>query len=139
MNIKFLRSFYLSIVVTHFILLSNVIIGQTTTLNIDWNDVVRTIPENAYGVNSPANFIPSYSNNGVFMNNLHQITQKKGLIRLHGWGMIDENSPESWIINGQWNATKIQQALTPLIQQGYEIMINIPSGPLGENDYQNPQ
>ncbi len=139
MNIKFLRTFYLSIIATHLILLRNVIIGQTTTLNIDWNNVVKTIPENAYGVNSPANFIPSYSNNGVFMNNLEQITQKKGLIRLHGWGMIDENSPESWIINGQWDTTKIQQALAPLIQQGYEIMINIPSGPLGENDYQNPQ
>ena len=122
-----------------FIIVSNIMVAQTITLDIDWNNPVKTIQDNAYGVNSPANFIPSHSNDGVFMSNLSQITQKKGLIRLHGWGMIDENSPESWLTDGQWDSLKIHQALMPLVQQGYEVMINIPSGPLGENDYQNPQ
>ncbi len=117
---------------------SNEAVSQPISLRIDWAATVRNIPENAYGVNSPANFIPAYSNDGVFMNNLRRITQKKGLIRLHGWGMIDENSPESWLDNGEWNATKIQKALTPLIQNGYEVMINIPSGVRGEDDYQDP-
>ena len=113
--------------------------SQTVNITIDWNNSTRTIPEYAYGVNSSANFIPSYSNNSVFMGNLELITQKKGLVRLHGWGMLDENSPESWLNNGEWNSVKIQQALLPLQQEGYKVMINIPSGALGEDDYQNPQ
>ncbi len=121
------------------IFIYNIGFAQDINLDIDWNNPVKAIPVHAYGVNSPANFIPSYSNENIFMANLGQITQKKGLIRLHGWGMIDESSPESWLLNGQWDSTKIQQALTPLVQQGYEVMINIPSGPMGEDDYQNPQ
>ena len=113
--------------------------AQDVYLSIDWDSVVKTVPENAYGVNSPANFIPAYSTDATFMANLALITQKKGLIRLHGWGMIDESSPESWLTDGAWDAVKIQQALTPLVEEGYEIMINIPSGAMGEDDYQNAQ
>jgi len=113
--------------------------SQTIDVTIDWNNSVRAIPEYAYGVNSPANFIPSYSNDPTFMRNLKLITQKKGFVRLHGWGMIDKNSPESWLSNGKWNSAKIKQAILPLQQQAYKVMINIPSGSLGEDDYQNPQ
>ena len=140
MMLNFLKYIGSSTVIIYFIFTGNVVISQTTTfLNIEWNNTIKPIPEYSYGVNSPANFIPSYSNDGIFMSQLSQITQKKGLIRLHGWGMIDETSPESWLSNGEWNATKIQQALAPLIEQGYEVLINIPAGSLGENDYQNPQ
>ncbi|HHG85099.1 MAG TPA: hypothetical protein ENJ82_10180, partial [Bacteroidetes bacterium] len=114
-------------------------IAQDIDLSIDWDTEVKAVPENAYGVNSPANFIPAYSADATFMANLALITQKKGLIRLHGWGMIDESSPESWLTDGDWDAAKIQQALTPLVEEGYEIMINIPSGALGEDDYQDAQ
>lgn len=113
--------------------------SQTIQINIDWENSIRQIPNYTYGINSPANFIPSYSNDPIFMGNLELITQKKGLVRLHGWGMLDSNSPENWLNNGVWNAVKINQALSPLVNQGYKVMINIPSGPLGENDYQNPQ
>lgn len=139
MNIKFAKFHWLSVIVISVIMARRSCLAQAIVLDIDWNTMVRLVPDFAYGVNSPANFIPSYSNNDIFMEHLRTITQKKGIIRLHGWGMIDESSPESWLSNGEWNATKIQQALTPLIQRGYEVMINIPSGPMGEDDYQNPQ
>ncbi len=136
MNHLFIKSLLIYI----FVLSSSVSVNaQTINIDIDWNNTIRTIPEYAYGVNSPANFIPSYSNDPIFMGNLELITQKKGFIRLHGWGMIDNTSPENWLNNGVWNSSKINQALTPLIQQGYKVMINIPSGALGEDDYQNPQ
>lgn len=112
--------------------------AQPVDITIDWTQTIRVIPELAYGVNSSANFIPSYSNDSVFMGNLERITQKKGLVRLHGWGMLGD-SPESWLIDGEWDSVKIHQALLPLQQQGYQVMINIPSGALGDDDYQNPQ
>ncbi|MEE9321702.1 MAG: hypothetical protein V3U76_14750 [Granulosicoccus sp.] len=108
-------------------------------LNVDWNSAIREIPSTAYGVNSPANFIPEYSTDPVFMGNLELITQKKGFIRLHGWGMLDRESPEAWQENGIWNSAKIGQALRPLVEEGYTVMINIPSGPQGEEDYQDPE
>ena len=113
--------------------------SQTIQIEIDWKNSIREIPNYTYGVNSPANFIPSYSEDAVFMKNLELITQKKGLVRLHGWGMLDNTSPENWHNNGVWNAEKINQALSPLVNQGYKVMINIPRGPSGEDDYQNPQ
>lgn len=106
-------------------------------VSIDWDSIIRKIPSYAYGINSPANFIPEFSNNVSFMNTLEFITQKKGFIRLHGWGMLG-NSPEAWQNNGVWDSTKIEQALRPLVEDGYTIMINIPSGALGEEDFQDP-
>ena len=113
--------------------------AQTVNIDIDWSNSIRVIPEYAYGVNSPANFIPSYSEDQIFMGNLALVTQKKGFVRLHGWGMLDDTSPENWQNNGIWDASKIDQALSPLVEQGYKVMINIPSGPSGEDDYQNTQ
>ena len=107
-------------------------------INIDWERVVRKVPLYAYGINSPANFIPAYSNNLTFMSNLKSITQKKGFICLHGWGMLGD-SPEAWQKNGVWDSTKINQALRPLVEDGYTVMINVPSGPQGENDYRDPK
>ncbi len=112
--------------------------AQTVSINIDWSNLVRSIPDYAYGVNSSANFIPSYSNDVLFMGNLDRITQKKGFVRLHGWGMLG-GSPESWQTNGVWDTVKINQALSPLVAQGYKVMINIPSGFNGEEDYQDAQ
>ncbi len=109
-------------------------LSQDLNVQITWNNLIREIPTFAYSVNSPANFNPNYSHDSIFQNQLEYITQRKSLIRLHGWGMI-EGGPESWLINGKWNSPKIKEALTPLVDNGYEIMINIPSGPLGENDY----
>lgn len=113
-------------------------VAGVINLNVDWNNAIREIPATAYGVNSPANFIPEFSTDPVFMDNLELITQKKGFIRLHGWGMLGD-SPEAWQENGSWNSPKIEQALRPLVEEGYTVMINIPSGPQGEEDYQNPE
>jgi len=95
-------------------------------VTVDWDSQIREIPRYAYGINSPANFIPSFSNNQTFMSNLELITQKKSFIRLHGWGMLGD-SPEAWQGGGVWNSSKIEQALRPLVDGGYSIMINIPS------------
>ncbi len=127
------------IYIFNFLALTSIIKAQTVSVNIEWNNSIHTIPDYAYGVNSPANFIPAYSEDVIFMNNLELITQKKGLIRLHGWGMLLGDSPEEWQSNAVWDSNKINQALSPLIEQGYKVMINIPSGPLGEGDYQDPQ
>jgi len=48
------------------------------------------------------------------------------------------DSPEAWQKDGVWNSEKINAALAPMTQQGYKVMINIPSGSSGEGDYQNP-
>ncbi len=112
------------------------------TVTVDWDNIIREIPQYAYGVNSPANLIPAFSNDVTFMRNLEFITQKKGFIRLHGWGMLGDSPDalfdDAWQENGTWDSTKINQALRPLVDEGYTIMINIPSGPKGEDDYQNP-
>jgi len=131
-----MRKFLIYLLAFSFVVSLN---SQTIQIDIDWENSIRQIPNNSYGVNSPANFIPSYSEDAVFMKNLELITQKKGLVRLHGWGMLDSNSPETWLNNGVWNAVKINQALSPLVEQGYKVMINIPSGASGEDDYQNAQ
>ncbi len=110
---------------------------ETIEVNVDWDWTVREIPPYAYGVNSPANFVPEYSGDYVFMNNLEFITQKKGFVRLHGWGMI-EDGPQSWQEDGVWDSDKIGDALRPLVDEGYTVMINIPSGPQGEDDYLDP-
>ncbi len=110
---------------------------ETIEIDVDWDWAVRDIPAYAYGVNSPANFVPEYSGDYVFMNNLEFITQKKGFVRLHGWGMV-EDGPQSWQENGVWDSDKIGDALRPLVDEGYTVMINIPSGPQGEHDYLDP-
>jgi len=104
---------------------------------VDWHKVTRKIPSTAYGINTPANFIPAYSNNQIYMNNIKLIAQKRSFIRLHGWGMLG-NSPEAWQNNGIWDSTKIEQALRPLVNEGYTVMINVPSGSQGEDDYLDP-
>ncbi len=106
-------------------------------ISVDWDKVIRKIPTVAYGINTAANFIPAYSNDPAYMNNLELITQKKSFIRLHGWGMLG-NSPEAWQDSGVWNSNKIEQALRPLVNEGYTVMINIPAGSQGEDDYQDP-
>jgi len=106
-------------------------------VQVAWDTTVRQIPPYAYGVNSPANFIPRYSNDPFYMDSLEFLTQKKGFVRLHGWGMLGD-SPEAWLQNGVWNPEKIEQALRPLVDDGYTVMINIPAGPQGEGDYQDP-
>ena len=111
-------------------------------ISVDWNTLIRKVPQYAYGVNSPANLIPEFSNDDAFMRNLELITQKKGFIRLHGWGMLGTNPDalfdDAWQNNGVWDSTKIKQALQPLVDEKYTIMINIPSGSQGEDDYQDP-
>lgn len=106
-------------------------------VQVVWDRIARQIPPYAYGVNSPANFNPRYSSDPFFMDNLEFLTQKKGFVRLHGWGMLGD-SPEAWQQSGVWDAGKIEQALRPLVDEGYTVMINIPAGPQGEEDYQDP-
>jgi len=63
----------------------------------------------------------------------------KPLIRLHGWGMVTQGSNECWLNpDNTWNAPKIKSALAPLIRAGYQLLIDIPSGPGGEPDVRDP-
>lgn len=111
--------------------------SQVVDILVDWDTTIRQVPAYSYGVNSSANFIPSYSNDPGFMRSLELITQKRGFVRLHGWGMLGD-SPEAWQENGIWDADKIERALQPLVDEGYTVMINIPAGPQGEDDYLDP-
>lgn len=111
--------------------------SQVVDVLVDWDTTIRQVPAYSYGVNSSANFNPSYSNDPGFMRSLELITQKSGFVRLHGWGMLGD-SPEAWQENGIWDAGKIERALQPLVDEGYTVMINIPAGPQGEDDYDDP-
>ena len=91
--------------------------SQVVDILVDWASTVRQVPAYSYGVNSSANFIPSYSNDPGFMRSLELITQKSGFVRLHGWGMLGD-SPEAWQKDGIWDADKIERALQPLVDEG---------------------
>jgi chitodextrinase len=101
-------------------------------VSVDWNSTQRSIFDGAWGVNAPAFMDPSYTTNTTWMGLVGDITQKKPLVRIHGWGMMDTSTSggQSWLnADGSWNASKIAQALTPVAAAGYAIMIDVPDGP----------
>ncbi len=112
-------------------------------INIEWTKVLRAVDPKSYGVDCPSCFDPAWSHNAGFLRALATVTDGgKPLIRLHGWGMVSQGSNQCWLNkDGTWNAAKIKAALTPLVQAGYKLMIDIPSGPGGDKnvrDLRNP-
>ncbi len=114
--------------------------GESVT--VDWDVVQRAVDAKAYGVNGPNMFDPNAANNATYLAGLSGITQKRGFIRLHGWGMVErsDSNNQYWLnADGSWNADKIRSALSGAAGAGLipSIMINIPSGPGGGTDYQD--
>jgi hypothetical protein len=109
-------------------------------VTVDWNKTLRRVDPMSYGVNCPACFDPAWTSNPRLQRPLATIAAgARPLIRLHGWGMVAQGSNESWLnADDTWNADKIKSALTPLVQAGYQLMIDIPSGPRGERDPVDP-
>jgi hypothetical protein len=109
-------------------------------ITVDWNRVVKRVEPLAYGVNCPACFDPVWGRSPALLRPLGAISAGgKPLIRLHGWGMVSRGSNECWLNqDGTWNTDKIKSALTPLAKMGYTLMIDIPSGPGGEQDPLDP-
>lgn len=106
-------------------------------VTVDWSHPVRAIDDLAYGVNCPACIDPAYTSRPAFVQSLKTLTQGKGLIRLHGWGMIDPRSGQYWLNpDSSWNADKIKTTLGPLIAAGLgpQLLIDIPSGPQGDRN-----
>ena len=88
-----------------------------------------------YGVDCPDCLNPATTANPAFVSMLKEVTGGKGLIRLHGWGMVTQGSGQCWLnSDGSWNAPKIKAALAPLVQAGFPLLINIPAGPGGDGD-----
>jgi hypothetical protein len=109
-------------------------------VTVDWDKTLRTVDPMSYGVNCPACFDPAWTHSPVLLRPLTSVTAgARPLIRLHGWGMVAQGSNESWLNpDNTWNADKVKSALTPLVQSGYRLMIDIPSGPRGEKDPVDP-
>jgi len=111
-------------------------VAVNAVVTVDWKTMVRTVSPLAYGLNCPSCFDPVWSSSPVLLTSLRTITAgARPLIRLHGWGMVTQGSGQCWLNeDGTWNGEKIKRALTPLVQSGYRLMIDIPSGPGGEKD-----
>lgn len=110
------------------------------SISVGWNQSLRTVNPMSYGVDCPACFVPAWTHSPALLKPLSAVTNGgKPLIRLHGWGMVTQGSPECWLNpDNTWNAAKIANALEPLIHTGYRLMIDIPSGPDGEKDPLHP-
>jgi fibronectin type 3 domain-containing protein len=105
--------------------------AQSVTVSVNWNTANKTIDPLAWGTDNPGFLDPANTASTTWMGLVNDITLRKPLIRIHGWGMVDKGgSSGSWLnADGSWNATKIGNALRPVINAGYTLMINIPDGP----------
>ncbi len=109
-------------------------------VTVDWTRVLKDVDPKAYGVDCPACLDPAWTHSANLLKPLAAMAAGgKPLIRLHGWGMVTQGSNECWLNpDNSWNAPKIKSALTPLIRAGYQLLIDIPSGPGGESDVRDP-
>jgi hypothetical protein len=109
-------------------------------VTVDWTRVLKNVDPKAYGVDCPACLDPAWTHSADLLRPLASMAAGgKPLIRLHGWGMVTHGSNECWLNpDNTWNAPKIKSALTPLIRAGYQLLIDIPSGPGGEPDVRDP-
>jgi len=107
---------------------------------VDWTRVLKDVDPKAYGVDCPACLDPAWTHSANLLRPLAAMAAGgKPLIRLHGWGMVTQGSNECWLNpDNTWNAPKIKSALAPLIRAGYQLLIDIPSGPGGEPDVRDP-
>ena len=113
---------------------------ENLKVRVDWGKVVRPVDPLAYAVNCPDCLDPAWSKKPELLKALATVTDGgKPLIRLSGWGMVTQGFGETWLnADGTWNGPKIKDALTPLVQAKYKLMINILSGPGGEQDHLEP-
>lgn len=102
--------------------------------------MLKDVDPKAYGVDCPACLDPAWTHSANLLRPLAAMAAGgKPLIRLHGWGMVTQGSNECWLNpDNTWNASKIKSALAPLIRAGYQLLIDIPSGPGGEPDVRDP-
>ncbi len=109
-------------------------------VTVDWTRVLTDVDPKAYGVDCPACLDPAWTHSANLLRPLAAMAAGgKPLIRLHGWGMVTQGSNECWLNpDNTWNAPKIKSALAPLIRAGYQLLIDIPSGPGGEPDVRDP-
>ena len=104
-------------------------------VTVDGTKASAAIDTKSYGVDCPDCLNPTTTANPAFVSMLKEVTGGKGLIRLHGWGMVTQGSGQCWLDpDGSWNAPKIKAALAPLVQAGFPLLINIPAGPGGDGD-----
>ncbi|BBI35492.1 RICIN domain-containing protein [Cohnella abietis] len=105
--------------------------NNAINVNIDMGNVIKDIDPMAYGLNATGLFIPSFTANEDYLENVKYLGGN-GLIRMHSWSMVDNGlSVASWVNSDMsWNAAKIATTLAP-VSGRYNIMINIPLGPDG--------
>lgn len=114
--------------------------AASPVVTVDWTRVLKDVDPKAYGVDCPACLDPAWTHSANLLRPLAAMAAGgKPLIRLHGWGMVTQGSNECWLNpDNTWNAPKIKSALAPLIRAGYQLLIDIPSGPGGEPDVRDP-
>lgn len=106
--------------------------AEPVQVSVDWGTSAGAISPFAYGQNSNGFLNVSYTGDPDFMAHIRYLNGNKGLVRIHSTGMI---STGGWLNADQtWNEAVIVAALTPLVQEEYPVMINIPYGPTGYQD-----
>lgn len=109
------------------------------SVSVDWNAAIKDISPHAWGINTPSFMDPTATADSTWLNEVDKMVLKRPLVRLHGWGMISASSPQNWLnADKTWNAGKIRAALKPIIDRGYQVIINIPDGPNGSGDHMDP-
>ncbi|MDF2926560.1 MAG: hypothetical protein K0R57_5474 [Paenibacillaceae bacterium] len=110
---------------------------EVSQVSVNWEETGSSISPLAYGQNANKFLHESSTGDANYMTQIRYLNGNQGLVRIHSTSMI---STGGWL-NGDltWNEAKIVAALTPLVEEGYPVMINIPYGPNGKNDYQDAE
>jgi hypothetical protein len=97
--------------------------SAAVNISVDWNTVKRAVDPLSYGVNGSYAYQASNTTNAAYHAGIkYAIGQPGGgtaLLRLHRQAIVG-----AWSPGGTWNSTTIVNALTPLIDGGFNIMID---------------
>ena len=110
----------------------------TTTIQINWEQVISKTTPFSYGLNAFAIWNPEESHSEGYNKNMAYMNP--GLLRLHSWEMMGDsrNSLRGWIDyeNQTWNEEKIIHSLSGLTSINPNMLMNIPGWPswMDEND-----
>ena len=104
---------------------------ETTTVQINWENVVSETTPFSYGLNAFAIWNPAESSTSGYNNNMAYMNP--GLLRLHSWEMMGDSvdSVRGWIDydNKTWDEDKILASLSGLTSINPNMLMNIPGWP----------
>ncbi|MBV9851388.1 MAG: hypothetical protein JO250_17095 [Armatimonadetes bacterium] len=101
------------------------------TVTVQWQTVIAHAGALAYGLNGPAGLDPANGTSAAY--NANMAYMRPGLVRFHGWGMIEDShkSGQGWIdyAHQTWDAAKIRRDLQGIYPYHPALMVNIPGWP----------